>query len=258
MENVLTNDIKPEYAVYIDESGDLGIGKGTRWFVISAIVVQKDEEPLLRSAVSNIKNKLNLNCVHFRNIREFQKRLYIVKQIYNLPFTTINVIVDTSKWDLRDSEQAYNYLSRILLERVSWFLRDNCAKADVVFSSRNTRRDKELIEYLNNKVLNYEWNKIAPNTIASISSEKMEKYDMLQLADVCAAAMFKSHEPDTLGFIYPCYMNNLRDHLYTHNSKVFSYGMKYYSNNMQLDKSYIEEHSPCRYCTKNEKTPRAN
>lgn len=27
-----------DYTVYIDEAGDLGIGKGTRWFVLSAVL----------------------------------------------------------------------------------------------------------------------------------------------------------------------------------------------------------------------------
>lgn len=35
--------------VYIDESGDLGIGCGSRWFVLSAVVVDKRAEPSLRA-----------------------------------------------------------------------------------------------------------------------------------------------------------------------------------------------------------------
>ena len=33
-----------DYTVYIDESGDLGINRGTQWFVLSAVVVEKSEK----------------------------------------------------------------------------------------------------------------------------------------------------------------------------------------------------------------------
>ncbi len=34
--------------VYIDESGDLGCGTGTRWFIISAVIVDKENEKKIR------------------------------------------------------------------------------------------------------------------------------------------------------------------------------------------------------------------
>lgn len=30
--------------VYIDESGDFGKGKGTKWFVITAVIVKEEKE----------------------------------------------------------------------------------------------------------------------------------------------------------------------------------------------------------------------
>ena len=30
--------------VYIDESGDLGINKGTQWFIISGAIISKEDE----------------------------------------------------------------------------------------------------------------------------------------------------------------------------------------------------------------------
>lgn len=39
-----------DYTVYIDEAGDLGIGRGTRWFVLTAVVVKKTVEPQIRGA----------------------------------------------------------------------------------------------------------------------------------------------------------------------------------------------------------------
>ena len=244
------------YTVYIDESGDLGVRKGTKWFVITAVIIDKQSENKMRSAVSNIKSVLNLKTIHFKDIREFNKKLYIVSQIKDIPFVIINVLVDTDQLDLYDSAKTYNFMSKILLERVSWFLKDLGLSAHVVFSSRNTRRDNELTNYLNDKVLSYSWNNVVSNTILSVKSEKMEKLDMLQIADVCAAAMFKSHETDRFGFTYPCFMNGLKKHLYTRYSHVFSYGIKYYKDTMRPDTNDFAKTAPCDYwISKNEKPP---
>ena len=35
---------KKKCTVYIDEAGDLGIGRGTQWFVITAVIVPKESE----------------------------------------------------------------------------------------------------------------------------------------------------------------------------------------------------------------------
>ena len=241
---------KANCTVYIDESGDLGIGKGTRWFVITAVIVEKQNEKELRSIISNLKKRLNIQTVHFRELREFSKRLLIVSELRDAPFTTVNVIVDTDILDLKDGVQTYNYMSKILLERVSWYLRDHGMCADVIFSSRNSKRDNELTNYLRDKVLNYDWNYVVKGTIVSVESRKMETLDLLQLADICAASMFKAYEPDPMGFIYPCFMNNLKTHLYNRNGRTMSYGVKFYKKEMKPDKNYINAHAPCNHVAK--------
>lgn len=30
--------------IYIDEAGDLGVGKGTQWFVLTAVIINKSSE----------------------------------------------------------------------------------------------------------------------------------------------------------------------------------------------------------------------
>lgn len=70
---------------------------------------------------------------------------------------------------------------------------------------------------------------------------------MLQLADVCAVSMFKSLEPDQYGFIYPCFMNNLKAHLYSYNGSVYKYGVKFYKDDMKPDLQFSIDHSPCSF-----------
>ncbi len=114
-------------AVYIDESGDLGCGTGTRWFIISAVIVDKKNEKKIRQTMSEIKSKLNVRDIHLRRISDYYRRAYLVRELNEEEFTYVNIIADTNKFDslkIPSSTIAYNYMCRMLLERVSWFLRD--------------------------------------------------------------------------------------------------------------------------------------
>ena len=218
-------NISNKYTVYIDEAGDLGIQRGTKWFVITAVIVHTSEEQSIRSAIAHIKTKLNLKEIHLRKLNDFYKTAYVISQIKDKEFTTVNVLMDTDTCELRDSVTTYNYMCRILLERVSWFLRDNNAYADIVLSSRGTSRDGELIDYIKNKLLNYRNNEIS-NRFNKINSKQASQWDMLQLADVCATSMFKAYEINSYGFVTPCHMSNLKNKLYTYNGSFDKYGLK--------------------------------
>lgn len=47
-----------EYTAYIDEAGDLGVAKGTKWFVLTAVLVKKDQESEIRAKMRLIRDKL--------------------------------------------------------------------------------------------------------------------------------------------------------------------------------------------------------
>ena len=227
---------KIKSTVYIDESGDLGVCKGTQWFVLSAVIIDKAEEPNLRNKLSSIKSRLNVKDVHLRKITDFYKRGYIVKELNDGNFTYINVIADTNKFDqakISSSVVAYNYLCRMLLERVSWFLRDTNRVADIVLSARGTSRDGELIEYIKEKLIPYEQNQIAKNVFDKVSAKSAGSWDMLQMADVCATTMFFAYEKNGWGFCTPCYLRVLQKHLYRRDRCLESYGIKYFTSNMK-------------------------
>lgn len=228
---------------YIDESGDLGVCRGTQWFVLSAVIVDKTSEKELRTRFSNIRNRLNVHDVHLRKITDFYKRGYIVKEINDCDFTYINIIADTSKFDKEktlSSTVVYNFMCRMLLERVSWFLRDTNRIADIVLSARGTSRDGELIEYIKEKLIPYKSNKIVKNVFNNVCAKTAGSWDMLQLADVCATTMFLTYEKNGLGFRTPCYTKVLQKHLYSHNGHYDSYGIKYFTPNMKPTKNELK------------------
>ena len=85
--------------VYIDESGDLGINKGTQWFIISGAIISKEDENNCLKTFRSIQNQLNIKKIHLREIREFNKRAFVVKKTSLENFTFVNVVIDTQTAD---------------------------------------------------------------------------------------------------------------------------------------------------------------
>ena len=236
-----------DYTVYIDEAGDLGFNRGTRWFVLSAVIVGKEDEKNIRTNMNAIKSRLNVKEIHLRKITDFYKRASIVNTLNHENFTYINVLVDTNKMNLARTSTifAYNYVCRLLLERVSWYLRDAQKTADIVLSARGTSRDGELIDYIQNKLLPYN-NQLVSDVFKRISAKSASEWDLLQLADVCATTMFLSYEINAWGFSTPCYSKVLRNHLYKYNDQLENYGLKYFSEDMKEQLGEIRSKWPCK------------
>lgn len=241
--------------VYIDEAGDLGYQRGTRWFVLTAVIVDKANEPSIRANILRIKQRLNVKEIHLRKINDFYRRAYLVRELNEEKFTYINIIADTNKLNLSTASSpdvSYNYICRMLLERVSWYLRDHHNTADVVLSARGTSRDGELIKYIKEKLLPYQENKISKTVFENITAKTAGSWDLLQLADVCATTMFLAYEQNGWGFCTPCFSAVLSGHLYRHGGKTLSYGIKYYSADMAEPRESMQRNWCCK---EKEKTP---
>ncbi len=240
--------------LYIDEAGDLGIGKGSDWFVLAGVVVNKKDEPLIRDTIKNIRSKLNINEIHFRKMISFDKKSYAAAELSKCPFEYITIIANTNKITLsslykeyteRPSVLSYNHICRYLIERASWLLRDSNRTADIVLSSRGTSRDSDLISYISNKLIPFNGNEIS-NRFGNVIAKSASSWDLLQLADVCATSMYNMHQLNGLDFITPCYAYRLQQHLYRHNGILIKYGIKYYDDSMAPGKKYFIENSVCK------------
>lgn len=241
--------------VYIDEAGDLGIRRGTRWFVLSAVIVDKKDEQKIRNKIAQIKARINVNEIHFRKIPDFNKRGVIVRELSSENFTYMNILVDTVKFDqtrIPSPIIAYNYICKYLLQRVSWYLQAAGRVADIMLSARGTARDGELIQYIQDKLLPYPNNDIDKSVFSKISARSAATWDLLQLADVCATTMFLTYEINGYGFSVPCYSMALEKHLYRKDGRVNSYGIKFFACDMEPD---VNELKASRICAKKERTP---
>ena len=233
--------------VYIDESGDLGICRGTTWFILSAVIVDKNDEPAIRNTLAQIRSKLNIQEIHLRKINDYYKRAYIARELTRHPFTYMNVIVDTTKLSSEKNLApliTYNYSCRLLLERASWLLRDTERTGDIVLSARGTARDNELIQYLY-RLLNSPENELYASSFGKNTAKSSATWDLLQLADVCATSLFVTYELNRWGFRTPCLSKVLRSHLYQHNGSIDKYGLKYFDDAMRPDMRDLRQSWMC-------------
>ena len=80
-----------DYTVYIDEAGDLGINRGTRWFVLTGVLVKKADEAAIRKKMDEIKTRINVKEIHLRKITDFYKRGFIVRELSDQDFIYMNI-----------------------------------------------------------------------------------------------------------------------------------------------------------------------
>ena len=228
--------------IYIDEAGDLGVNRGTRWFVLTAVIVNQEDESLIRSKIKAIRTRLNLQTIHFRNVKDFGRRSYIVRELSNECFSYVNIVFDTSLCDkvkMPTERVAYSLICGDLLQRVSLILKGTNRKGNIVLSSRGTSKDNELVEDIRER-LTSDSDSLASDVFINAECKQASAWDMLQLADVCATSMFYSHEVNGYGFITPCFVMRL-SHKLCNNSGVDGFdGLIYYSDNMRPPKEPIE------------------
>jgi hypothetical protein len=215
-----------DYVAFIDEAGDPGLRRvkpldvngSSEWLILSAIVIGAPNEinvapwrnDILRAIKSQRKD------LHFTDLREWNKRIACV-EIAKLPLRCF--VVCSNKKNMRGYTNPfaekypapnwfYAWLSRLLLERVTYFVRQKSLvqhreirKVRLEFSSRGGLDRFGLTSYFNWLKLqsgegknylplgNLVWDTIDENLVHIFSHKERAG---LQLADTVASAFFKA------------------------------------------------------------------
>lgn len=232
------NTVKDEYNVYIDESGDEGINKGSKYFILTAIIVNKKDDLEISKKVDLIKSNLEMNVksqLHWKLIKGYPNKKMIMEIVSNLDINIINIIVDTKSIKLIPSNNIYNYFSGYLYERICWFMQEKNGIANINISSRGNLSKKSLNNYLDNKNhKKFEINTSLINTIKIIPNERKK---LLQLADSCCSALFQALKYNDITHFE--YIKIIKKKLYNIKNNLISYGLKLVpsdSNATQLKK----------------------
>lgn len=231
--------MQKEYNVYIDESGDEGLNRGSRFFILTAILVNKKKDLGISKCVDIIKENIEISIksqLHWNKIKGYPNKLMIMQDINEMDLTIINIIIDTYKIKSINTNEVYNHFSGYLYERICWFVRDRKATANINISSRGQNLTKSnLIEFLkkHHDKLNIDYSKINNIKIYPNSQKKL-----LQLADCCCSALgqaLKYNDNRHHKYIY-----YLKDKFYQYKGKILGYGLKYVPGNTEHAKEFNE------------------
>jgi len=228
------------FNVYIDEAGDEGFKSidgrwvSSKWFIIGALVVPEEFDREMASVVNQIKDHLNVNNklkpMHFAGLRH-RKRRYVIQQIANKGHFRL-IIVGLHKPELikdgplkREKQYLYNYVTRYLLERVSWLANDYSRKVNLIFENRGNTSYNELDLYVKD-LLEDPNCQIRQGTFLSWKALNKGQSKNLQVADSLVSSVFAALEPDIYGNVEASYIKDLNDFFYRRKGNLFSYGLK--------------------------------
>lgn len=239
------------FVAYVDESGDEGFKfltdeKGSsRWFVLSALVVRKENDlqvVQIAKQAREILNKEPKKPLHFRELRH-EQRVPLARLIGNAPVRTVSVLVHKPSIPEPEifQQQAYalyRYATRLLVERVSWLCRDHKrtghgdGSAEIVFSNRSAMSYDDLRCYLlklrddgAERDVRVHWPVIDPNKIKAVNHDQMAG---LQLAAAVASGVFFSVHRNPYGEVEDRYLRLLARTIYRNGEKTEGYGLKFW------------------------------
>lgn len=241
--------IQKVFNVYIDEAGDEGfkfdkrLGHGSSsFFVLSAIIVQKENDLELARLVNELKVMLKfqkkdmLSPLHFCKMSHDKRKACINKLVDFKNFTIISVIFnkESLKEPLKMKSILYNYACKILLKQVTMFLKQHNAKANFTFEHRRNTHYDELQVHIK-KII--DTNKY----VLSIKPLPKAQSKCLQLADIVASSTYQAFEPNQYdGDVESSYLEKLQNNLFVCNEKCIGYGLKLfpYSANILEQEKY--------------------
>lgn len=239
------------FVAYIDESGDDGFvfnsdGSGSsRWLVLSALVCRKENEGELIQVARQARAVLGKDPkhpLHFVKLKH-EQRIAVCALISTARVRSISILAHKFSMENCDAYRSkknflYHYLTRLLVERISWLCRDNRkpgvgdGTVELVFSNRAAMSYEDLRMYFTTLEYNstglevkIDWTAVRP---ADVRSEPHEKLAGLQLADFVASGTRFAAELTRYGHSEFGYIRKLAPTLYKRGGKLFSYGLKFY------------------------------
>ncbi len=227
---------------YIDEAGDRGISpKSSAHFVTSAIAVRDVDERQAREELDGLRQALGRQpdqVLHFQRFTHSQR----LKAVQDLKASSVAAIFNTVLCKREFSEPApgdvkrivnpdpmYLWAVRLLLERVSWFIREQGEQDEAIVTFSHLRRFKvqKLHDYrdaLERDGTGVHWPAFEGHRFRVATPENVR---LLQFADTAASALFRALEPDEYGNHERRYLDELLPKLYRRDSgDITSYGLK--------------------------------
>lgn len=211
-------------------------------FSVSAVIVKDADDVQLRAELATLGQTLGRDpgqVLHFRNLTHSQK----LKATQDIAASNSIAVITSAIICKRHLHAAgspgttafitradpmYLWALRLLLERVSWYVRDHGGGSSIVtFAHIKGFQTQKLHNYraaLQASSTSIHWPSFDGHPFRFGG---MSDVELLQLADATASALHAAIEPDQYGNTEDRYLTNLSPKLYRYfSSPVTSYGLK--------------------------------
>jgi hypothetical protein len=240
------------FIAYIDESGDDGLpghyrqpgrrGGASNWLTIGAVVWRKsrdlDAVRWAKEIVSQMPEQRRSKPLHFADMDHAQRvmaingicrrNMRLTAVIANKPVIPAGIYTQKN--------QLYHYMSRYLIERLSWLCRDlrrdvpeGDGRVKIIFARRGGMSTDDFKEYLHrlqagdDPEIRIHWPVV---DIDGIEAHDQPAKFGLQLADIAVSGLTWALEHDFYGNCEPRYATALKPIVYHQRENYMSYGAK--------------------------------
>ncbi|WP_157985251.1 DUF3800 domain-containing protein [Lentzea terrae] len=229
-------DTRGPLRAFIDESGQRAKTKfSSDHFVLSAVIIADEDMPRSTALLAQVRSDLRRrpgDALSWKNIKSHSQRLYLAKALSEQNWLTVSSVVVCKRHltggDSMDEDQLYLYTFRLLLERLSWFARDQGRVLEYTLAHIVRFKIEKLREYENRlrsvPDCQVAWPFLDPH---GGRLEQPATLEQLQLADAAASATAAGFNVDDYGNTETRYLAELAPRLYRRGeAPLTSYGLK--------------------------------
>lgn len=224
--------------IYVDETGDRGFGpKSSPYFCLAACAFKHSNAGDVIEAMKKLNRALGRDLTHPIHARDHLKkhdqlmeaveRLAGLDSILNVFYVVLpKSSTPRSAMMRKDPDYVYNYLAKILLERMSWFARDAQLPAYPCFASVKRMPRIHLDQYisiLQTEAGDIDWQWL----ITPVGVDQANNRIGMQWADIAGRAIWKATTPGPLPphRVEPVYLETMAPVIWGQRP-VESYGIK--------------------------------
>ena len=222
--------------IHVDETGDRGFSpKSSPYFCLAACAFRHSNAGTVVRAMEALNFALRRPLRHpihaVDHLKTHDKLMEAVEHLSRLPVRVFFVVLPKASTPAdaamrSDDTHVYNYLARMLLERMSWFARDIGLPAHPVFAAvarMPRRRLDDYISTLQRKDTTIDW----PWLKLPVEVDQAKNRVGMQWADIAGRAMLKATTPGTSPphRIEPVYLETLAPVIWRRR-RIEKYGIK--------------------------------